>query len=235
MEADELRQVLALEKEVKESINQNEPVRTAQLLGNLGILYRKAGDFTKALECSKVALGVFHQLGVLKSEATELLLQANTYGVMQDDKNAINCHMQSLKISDELGNELLVAMNCLRVGLTWAVLGMYPEARVMLRYATLLYSNLGQKQFLSDALNAIEKFRTEKLFSSEPQDLALDRIFSVSSSLENIRLAVKDHPLLISPHLLSLLDGANETTVGVRCVVRAIEKQVAMLRLVAFS
>jgi len=233
MDSDELRRMLELTNEARDYLKQNEPLSAAKTLGNLGVLYRKAGYFAKALESSKAALSIFCQLGDRESEATELLLQGNTYGALEDFDNAINCHMQSLKISDELGHETLVAMNCLRVGLIMALARMYSKARVMLRYSALLYSILGQQNHLSDAIGAMEKFRRMRAFPSTPQEVALDKFFSARSSLDDIRSVVEKHPILRTPDLINLLDGANEITVGVHCVVVAIKRRVGMLRLIA--
>lgn len=222
-------------REIATPARSEEQLSAAKSLGNLGVLYRKSGEFAKALECSKAALNIFRKVGDQESEATELLLQANTYGLMKDYTNAFDCHMQSIKISDDLENELLVAMNCLRVGLLMAAAAMYTESRIMLRYAALLYSNLGEKKYFADASSAMKQFRVEGLFSSDPQEIALDGFFSAGSSLESIRRAVDKHPLLAAPSLISRLDNANELTVGIRCVVLAIKKRVSMLRHVALD
>ncbi len=172
---------------------------------------------------------MFRELGDRKAEALELLHQANTYGTREDHAKAMAAHLASLKIADDLGNEALVGMNCFRLGLHLG-LANREGGRAMLRYAHLMYVRCGRPDYAADVVGTIEALRRCGSVAQDPQSLALDSFFGTTPTPEAILKLVSEHPVLLTPELFSQLESIEEGKIGIRCVFRAIEEDVQVLR-----
>lgn len=110
-------------------------VNAARACGNAGRSHRSDGNPTKALEYSRRAVALFERTSDRRGLGAELLLQANTLAKCGDPKGAMDVHMKSAAIADEIGDELLLGMNLFRLSLHWIASGMPGEGRGSLRYS----------------------------------------------------------------------------------------------------
>ena len=215
-----------LEEVLRSFIDQKKFSSAAVAAGNLGAVLRKLGDHHGALTHSEFALTIFRVSGNRVGEARELLLQGNTYKTLKNFEKAKECYAASLKIADDLGNEMLVGMNCFAVCSIFADPSNMEPARTTLRYALLMYVRCGRGDYATDVVNTIDRWGLRQ----DPQSLALDSFFGTAPTPEAMMKLAMDHPLILTSGLLEQLGEADEKTVGIACVVRAIREKVVSLR-----
>lgn len=207
----------------------------ARCLGNLGQAQRKTGDLTGALRASEDALEILRKLDDRFAVATELLHKANTHGLLQQYDEAVECHKESALVADALGNEALVGMNTLRIGLLLAAAGNTTAGRVTLRYANLLYLRAGRKDYAEEVAQVRERFITNGMFSQEPFELGLDALFAVVPDPNAVAEVALKHPTILDAEVIGSLLHATAAKVGTECVARAIREQGTILAAISLA
>lgn len=205
----------------------------ARSLGTLGQAQRKLGDLTAALRSSDAALDVLRALEDRRAMAVELLHKANTHGLLKELDKALDCHKESALLADAVGDEALVGMNTLRMGLMFAMSSTATASRVCLRYANLLYVRSGRDDYAAEVKGIFDQFIKAGLFSDDPFELDLDALFEVPPDPRAIAELVVRRPDLLDPGLINTLTSASAAAVGTECAAKAIREQGTILAAVA--
>lgn len=205
-------------------------VNAARAYGNVGLSHRSDGNPTKALDYSRRAVALFERTSDRRGLSAELLLQANTLAKYGDPKGAMDAHMKSAGIADEIGDELLLGMNLFRLSLHWIAAGMPGEGRGTLRYASLLYVRTGQGDYEADCRKVIADLRQAGSVETDPVHTLLDELFRTRQTDEAIAELMTRHPAMSDPQMLKMLDGFTLEAIQLRCVVKAIADTTAIVR-----
>jgi serine/threonine protein kinase len=209
------------------------PAAAAKVVGTLGQAERKLGELDEALRHSTAALDLLQALGDRKAIAIELLHKANTLGCLEDYQKALECHMESARLADALGDEALLGMNLCRMGLIYAALGMGEGSRHSLRHASLLYLRAGREDYAKDVRDALEQFKSTGLFSEDTFELDMDALFGAPPQPRALVEVVMRHPGLMNPRIAATLVSTQAAQVGFECTARAMREHGTILAAIA--
>ncbi len=83
---------------------------------NIGVIYFKEGDYGKALEYYKKALGINEAIGNRHWTSNNLVGIGNIYNIQGDRKKAVEIFEKALKIYEDLGDKYSIAGTNTNIG-----------------------------------------------------------------------------------------------------------------------
>ncbi len=121
-------------------------LQKATTLGNVGIVYRKQGNYPKALEYYLQSLKLDEEIGGKKEIATDLGNIGTLYYKLKDYPKTLDYLFRALKMDEELGNKTGVARHLGNIG------GVYGEQN----------DNVKALDFYMRALNITEEIKSKQ-------------------------------------------------------------------------
>jgi tetratricopeptide (TPR) repeat protein len=147
----------ALRQHPRESIRWLEPALTASqrlkqrqwegaAMGNLGIAYRKLGEYRRAVAYYEQQLQITREVGDRRGEASALSNLGNAYDALDEYRRAIEYHEQALTIAREIGERLGEGLVLGNLGNAYKSLGEYRRAIEYHEQALVIDKALGNRQ-----------------------------------------------------------------------------------------
>ncbi len=172
------------EKALKIAIDEKLEYKEANMLSNLGMIYRDIGQYDKAKECITKALKIAEKLGILEDKALRYALLGMIDKVKGDYESALKLYVESLKIYEQLGH---------------------------LRGMATRSSNIGQIFYLQDNLDEAKKWFEKSLeysksIGDEPNQARMLGNLAVLHS----RKKEYDKALEIYENILKMAEKAND-------------------------
>ncbi|MCX6296525.1 MAG: tetratricopeptide repeat protein, partial [Bacteroidetes bacterium] len=113
------RELLA-KKKSSEIVTKRIKMLMANVLGNVGIVYRKQGDYPKALDFYFQALKLDEEIGGKKEISTDLGNIGVVYYKLKNYGKTLDYYLQALRIDEEIGNKSGVARHLGNLGGVYA-------------------------------------------------------------------------------------------------------------------
>ena len=132
----------------------NSPLQ-ANLLTNIGLVYKNLKAYPKALSYQKLALKKYEALGDQQGVANTLGNMATIYDFLHDIQKGLYYYRQALDINRSIGNKERIASDLTNIGVLYKDSGDLSLARQYLQNAVSLYKETGNKNDLSEALLAL--------------------------------------------------------------------------------
>ncbi|MCP4594138.1 MAG: tetratricopeptide repeat protein, partial [bacterium] len=123
-----------------------DPVRTAMLSGNLGVIHRTRGDLDRAEEMFRKSLEIEEKLGRLEGMASDYGNLGVIHRTRGDLDQAEEMHRKALEINEELGRLEGMASDYGNLGLIHRTRGDLDQAEEMHRKAFEINEKLGRLQ-----------------------------------------------------------------------------------------
>ncbi|WP_455465305.1 tetratricopeptide repeat protein [Candidatus Hodarchaeum mangrovi] len=141
------------QKSLSFSQSLNDKQGVANVLNNLGLLYRSKGNLDKAIECHQESINIVKRLGndqVLASNYNNL---GAAYHLKGDHKKALEFLQKSLILKRQIGNQQEIALTLLNLGVNCRMQGSLNQGLEYYQQAQLIFEKLGDKKGIALVLN----------------------------------------------------------------------------------
>jgi CHAT domain-containing protein len=165
----------------------------AQALGNLGIVYRRLGEYSKAVDTLLNAQKIVHALNDFKQENRILINLGNAYEVIGQYQDAISNYQHSAAISANIKDWQTEALALNNIGGIYANQGNYPEAVKLYEQSQAIaeaHNDLEGRAYclnnLGSAYHEMAKFDQAKVFLED--GVALAKKLGLNTLLADTRI-----------------------------------------------
>ncbi|HEC86037.1 MAG: hypothetical protein DRR08_05975 [Candidatus Parabeggiatoa sp. nov. 2] len=124
-------------------------------LGNLGVVYRKLGQYQKALESYQQALAIDRNLGNQYDQGIDLTNIGLVYKNLGQYPNALTHFQQALAIKRELGNRRGEAADLANIGTVYRILAQYQQALTHYQQALAIHRDMNYQRGIGSILTNI--------------------------------------------------------------------------------
>lgn len=132
-------------------ISAEAPLLQANILSNIGLVYKNIGEYTKAFQYQQQALKIHREMGSRKYIANTISNIATLYDLTGEPEKAIGFYLQAIKIKKELGNDREIANELTNLAIVYNKMDNKVDAAKYLEEAIILYSNAKDHNGLSTA------------------------------------------------------------------------------------
>ncbi|MCP4350131.1 MAG: CHAT domain-containing protein [Desulfobacterales bacterium] len=133
----------------------------AGIFNNLGLVYRKTGNYSQAISCFNQALAVDRDNNDNKGEMGDIINIGLVHYCLGNYHKALSYYQQSLKIAEDIDDEKAKATNFTNIGLCYYCLNDYSQALSYLKKALKLERNNANKpEVASDLINIAIVYNT---------------------------------------------------------------------------
>jgi tetratricopeptide (TPR) repeat protein len=115
------------------------------IIGNIGLVFHKQGDYSNAIENYLSAIKIADNLNDKKLLSIHFSNIGGVYMIQKNYEKALDYAYKSLKIKEELGNKNGIAITLNNIGIIYKNLGRYKEALDMYDKAFALNKDLKSK------------------------------------------------------------------------------------------
>jgi serine phosphatase RsbU (regulator of sigma subunit)/Tfp pilus assembly protein PilF len=154
--------------------------RSAMINSNLGLLYTYTKQYSKALQCYKIALEVYREKGRKVGEGDVYTNMGIVYFDLKDYNKALELHLQALEIFKEAGDKRRLNISYENLGAAYIELKDFKKAEQNLLEALTIAQDIGDKEGVqTSAIGLVELYQRTgdfkkayeyDLFSSDIKD-----------------------------------------------------------------
>jgi tetratricopeptide (TPR) repeat protein/GTPase SAR1 family protein len=129
------------------AVDKNSPNRQKEgrLRMELGITYHRSGQFDKADEANREAVGILYEVKDMKSLAMALNSMGNFYNYKRDFRTSLLCYQKSLQIAEEMADNYILSFPLCNVGNTYFNIQEYSKAMEILNKAAGVCEEVNDK------------------------------------------------------------------------------------------